>query len=155
MPALPNARHEAFVRGLALGKTADQAYEDAGYKRNRFNAARLKTNEHIKNRLSELNNGAAKKVTLDKAWVLDRLMKNARIAMGEEKVTLTTKDGEEFTTIDRDVSGANKALELLGKELGMFVDRQENVNTNYNISDKPISEDDWTDQYTDASDAVH
>jgi hypothetical protein len=155
MPALPNARHEAFVRGLALGKTADKAYEDAGYKRNRFNAARLKTKEHIAKRLNELNNGAAKKVTLDKAWVLERLMKNARIAMGEEKITLSTKDGEEVATTDRDVSGANRALELLGKELGMFIERSESVNTNYNISDKPMNEDDWAEEYAESSDAVH
>lgn len=160
MPALPNARHEAFVRGLALGKTADQAYEDAGYKRNRKNAARLKANEDIGKRLRELNEGAAKRVTLDKAWVLERLMRNAAVALGDQTVKLKMrKKGEtdivEVETHLHDAAAANRALELLGKELGMFVERSENLNTNYNISDKPMDEDDWTDQYSDASDAVH
>jgi phage terminase small subunit len=155
MTTLGNSRHEAFARGLALGKTADKAYEDAGYKRNRFNASRLRTNEHVLRRVQELNGKASEKAVLDKAWVLERLMKNARIAMGEEKITLSTKDGEEVATIDRDVSGANRALELLGKELGMFIERSENLNTNYNISDKPMDEDDWAEEYAESSDAVH
>lgn len=42
-----------------------------------------------------------------------------------------------------------------GELMGFYVARSESVNTNYNISDKPMNEDDWTEEYTDASDAVH
>ena len=43
--------------------------------------------------------------------------------------------------------GANRALELLGKELGMFVDRSE-VDTNIRvISAQPVSEADWEAKY--------
>ena len=49
-----NPRHEAFARGLVAGKTADQAYVDAGYKRDRRNAARLTTNDDIASRVGEL-----------------------------------------------------------------------------------------------------
>jgi hypothetical protein len=150
MPVLENPRHEAFVRGLLAGKTSDDAYEAAGYKRNRCNAARLKANENIMKRLDELNQEAAAHAGLDKAWVLERLMRNARIAMGEEKIKLTSKEGVEVETTDRDVSGANRALELLGKQLGMFVDRQESVNTNYNISDKPLNEDEWAAEFAES-----
>ena len=54
MVALLNHRHELFAKGLVEGKTADQAFVDAGYKRNRCNASRLRTNENIKNRIAEL-----------------------------------------------------------------------------------------------------
>jgi phage terminase small subunit len=42
---LKNAKHERFAQGLVEGLTADRAYERAGYKRNRKNVTRLKTNE--------------------------------------------------------------------------------------------------------------
>ena len=41
MPPLRNARHERFVQNLFEGKSANQAYIDAGYKECRQNAARL------------------------------------------------------------------------------------------------------------------
>jgi len=54
MPVLPNPRHEAFAQALAKGKTADEAYALAGYKPNRHNASRLKTNEHIGKRVDQV-----------------------------------------------------------------------------------------------------
>jgi hypothetical protein len=42
-----------------------------------------------------------------------------------------------------------------GELMGFYVARSENTNTNYNISDSPVSEDDWADQYAESSDAVH
>jgi hypothetical protein len=41
MPVLPNNKHELFAQGLAKGLSADAAYQAAGYKRDRGNAARL------------------------------------------------------------------------------------------------------------------
>lgn len=35
------------------------------------------------------------------------------------------------------------ALVDIGKHLGMFIERSENTNTNYNISDEPMSDDEW------------
>lgn len=52
-------------------------------------------------------------------------------------------------------SPAIRAAELLGKELGMFVERSESVNTNYNISDQPLNEDDWAAQFADEPGSVH
>jgi hypothetical protein len=39
---------------LAAGKTADAAYEAAGYRKHRSNAARLSANEHVKERVAEI-----------------------------------------------------------------------------------------------------
>ncbi len=54
MPVLPNPRHEAFAQALANGKTADEAYVDAGYAENRGNATRLKANESVRKRVAEI-----------------------------------------------------------------------------------------------------
>lgn len=62
MPVLSNTRHEAFAQALAKGKTADEAYVLAGFKPNRGNAATLKANQSISNRVAELQSKAAQKV---------------------------------------------------------------------------------------------
>lgn len=54
MPVLKNARHERFAQELAKGKTADEAYQLAGFKANRGNAATLKRGEHISKRVAEI-----------------------------------------------------------------------------------------------------
>ena len=66
MPPLPNARHERFAQGLFEGMTADEAFVTAGYKQNRGNASRLKSNENVRARLAELQTetAASAKVTL-------------------------------------------------------------------------------------------
>ena len=62
MPALQNARHERFAQELAKGKTADEAYQQAGYAENRGNAVRLKANENVLRRITELKDRAAFRV---------------------------------------------------------------------------------------------
>jgi hypothetical protein len=51
---LKNPRHEAFVRGLLEGKSALDAYEDAGYVADDANSCRLKSNPAVTARLAEL-----------------------------------------------------------------------------------------------------
>ena len=52
--ALKNPRHEAFAQVLARGMSASSAYVEAGYKANRHNAAALAREEHIRTRVTEL-----------------------------------------------------------------------------------------------------
>ena len=54
MGELSNARHERFAQELAAGNPADAAYEAAGYQKHRGNAARLSANEHVKERVREI-----------------------------------------------------------------------------------------------------
>lgn len=61
MPVLRNAKHEAFARAIAKGKTADEAYVEAGYAYNRGNAARLKANESVMKRAEEIKSRVADK----------------------------------------------------------------------------------------------
>lgn len=123
MPVLDNPRHERFAQELASGKSASEAFVKAGYKKNDGNAIRLKGNEKVQARLGELLGKAAKKVELDKEWVISRLMENANRAMQAQQVL----DSEGKPTGEFRYNGAvaNRALELLGKEIGMFIDRHE------------------------------
>jgi len=44
--------------------------------------------------------------------------------------------------------GAAVSAEVkLGELMGFYVQRRENTNTNYNISDKPMTEEEWEEKY--------
>ena len=80
MPALKNKRWELYCLGVIEGKTKDKAYEDAGFKPNRHNAARLNTKEHIIARIGELQ-----EVVIDKHGItVDRILKEyERVAFSD------------------------------------------------------------------------
>lgn len=59
MPILINPRHERLAQLLAQGKTATDAHEEAGYKRNDGNAAAMAKKPAIKARVMEINGSAA------------------------------------------------------------------------------------------------
>ncbi|SDH08274.1 terminase small subunit [Pelagibacterium luteolum] len=61
MPALSNAKHEAFAQGMAQGMSASEAYVAAGYKESRSAASRLSTNVNIEARIAELIEQGAEK----------------------------------------------------------------------------------------------
>ena len=129
MPVLDNQRHEAFAQGLAKGRSATEAYTLAGYKGDRTAASRLSTNVHIRQRVDELQAMVAERVVVDREWVLAKLIENA--ANNQEA----------------NPNASNKALELIGKELGMFVERSENVNLNVDVTDEPATEGEWAEKH--------
>jgi phage terminase small subunit len=137
MPPLDNSRHEKFAQGLAQGMSASEAYRQAGYEAKggaaEVGASRLIRNDKVTARVAELKERAAVAVSLSREWVLEQLIDN----VSKAKSTA-------------DYAPANKALELLGKELGMFVDRSENTNTNlsYVVSGEPIEDaDEWLEAH--------
>lgn len=73
MPALTNAKHELFAQAVAKGKTADEAYVEAGYKQNRHNAASLGREQHILTRIAEIQGRAASRTEITAARVLEEL----------------------------------------------------------------------------------
>jgi phage terminase small subunit len=73
MPVLTNPRYERFAQELAKGKTADEAYQLAGYKENRGNASTLKSNQIISDRVSEILGRAANRTELTVARVVENL----------------------------------------------------------------------------------
>lgn len=128
MPVLFDQRRERFAQLLAEGKSTHDAYIAAGYKPNRGNATRLKANEVIRKRVQELQNEAAMEAKITKADVLRMLQEDRNDARANGQY-----------------SPAIRAAELIGKELGMFVDRSENVNMNYVIGATPAGEEENAD----------
>ncbi len=119
MPALKNQRWERFCHGLLEGKPAVQAYEDAGYKPSRKNASRLRAKEDTQARLAELKAEAARVAVMDRAWVLRGLQELFEMSMGLRCVG-NRPDGDYAWS----PATAKGVLELVGKEMGMFVDRK-------------------------------
>src|SRR5215470_9515353 len=68
--------------------------------------------------------------TLMNAWVLDRLMRHAQVCLGEIPLRLKMRkahsaDVMQLETHQRDASAANRALELLGREVNLFTAKKE------------------------------
>ena len=145
MPALSKHKHELFAHALVSGLSASAAYVAAGYAANDGNAARLKGNERVTARISELQDSAAEKAVVTRRWVLERLIENVNRSM--QAVEVKKADGDGTGEYRYEGSVANRALELLGKELGMFVERRKDTSTNYVVSDKPMSIDEWEAKY--------
>lgn len=121
MGVLPNAKHEMFAQHIANGTPLYKAYVLAGYRESRPNACTLKQRPEILERIDELlerkNNilersatQAANSLAVDKKWVMQRLIGNAESAESA-----------------RDFGASNRALELVGKEMGMFINRSVSV----------------------------
>ena len=73
MPPLNNQRHERFVQALFKGKPASTAYAEAGYSPHDGNCIRLRGNERVQARLSELQAEAAKSAEVTVASLLGEL----------------------------------------------------------------------------------
>ncbi len=114
MAELKNIRHELFCRGLVTGKTADQAYQNAGYKPSRAHASRLAAKGTIRQRVSELHQSVAQAATVDRAWVLQQMRDLY------EKTTAAPADGGPTWS----PSTAKGLLDMFGREMGMFIDRK-------------------------------
>jgi phage terminase small subunit len=118
MPILRNPKWERFAQELAGGKTAGQAYGLAGFSSNSANAWRLQRKDYIRRRVDEILarkeraadkavENAAERAGLDEFWVMRTLRRNS---------VLAARKG--------DIAASNRAAELIGKHLSMFIDRK-------------------------------
>jgi hypothetical protein len=87
---------------------------------------------------------AAPPPQVTRAWVLERLAENVNRAMQIEEIKLRGVPTGEYRY---EGSVANRALELLGKELGLFVERNESVNIHHVVSDEPLTQAQWEERY--------
>ncbi len=108
MPPLGNPRHERFVQALFEGKPANKAYEEAGYKPHDGNCIRLRGNERVQRRLSELQEGAARKSEITVASVCAEL---------DEAIAIAKQRGQ--------ASAMVSASALRAKLGGLLVEKQE------------------------------
>src|SRR5438045_6896667 len=92
MSLLKPDRHELFAQGLAKGLTQNAAYAEAGYKPNRGGASRLASNVNIINRVNELKQRGAIKITLSKQFVLEAAIDNLEKARGLRPVKVGPAD---------------------------------------------------------------
>ncbi len=146
MGILKNPKHELFAQELAKGRTQIEAHGTAGFKPHRGNASSLAQDKNIVERVNEIlaereqihaqaTAEAVECAGLTKAWVIERLTTVAERALQAkpvlnrkgEPVMVETPAGTLAPAFVFDSGGANRSLELLGKELGMFVDRTEDV----------------------------
>jgi hypothetical protein len=59
MGPLENQRHELFCQAIAKGETTSKAYQIAGFRASRSNAARLRADERVQLRVQELQQASA------------------------------------------------------------------------------------------------
>lgn len=137
MPVLDNPRHEAICRALAAGKGITESYASGGFRPTPASASKFAKRPEIQARVRELLEATAeidhqatkiavKKLSLDKEWVIQRLMWLAERSLrgapllDERGVQIPGK----FTGRPQGQVAA-RALELLGQTLGIFIQRQE------------------------------
>lgn len=123
-PKQLNPRQKNFCRLMAEGKhTQAECYRLAGYSRGKAgqdNSWHLAKQPHIKAYIAKLQALASARTTASLAYVLDGLKEVADA--GRERVLHAEIAGELVYKM-ADASAANRALELLGKTMGAFVDR--------------------------------
>lgn len=136
MPPLKNLRQETFCQEWVKDHNDARAYQAAGYKCGTYNAQHvgahnlLKTTK-IKARILELDRPKLEKIKkasevaaierlIDRAWVVNTLVQNVDRSMQAEAVY--DKDGNPTGVYRYEGGVANRGLELIGKNLGMFTD---------------------------------
>lgn len=134
--ALDNAKHEHFCQLVTNGESATQAYVLAGYSEKGAgpSSGRLVKNALICSRIAylrackEQQHAESVKATIEKAglskeWIITQLMENVAMAKAAEPVL--DHEGNPTGEYKQNLGAANKALELLGSEIGMFIKKAE------------------------------
>jgi hypothetical protein len=112
MPVLSNPKYELFCRHLALGKSASEAYELAGYKPSRSNASVLRAKQNIADRLAEILQESEKTVLDQIEYTRDTLLSEL-----EEARQLALKRGQPSAAVQASMGKA--------RILGLIIDRRE------------------------------
>jgi hypothetical protein len=148
------AKQLAWVHAFLSCGNASQAYREVYSCANMApgsvhrEASLLASNPKVTQRLAHLRAEAARQATLNRSWVLSRLMEAAQVALGEKTIKLKVpkKDKETGTTevTEVEISAhdghvACRSLELLGKtqEVQLFVEKHEHTGA----GGRPLSEE--------------
>ena len=127
-------KQEAFAQLLAEGKDAASAYITAGYRPNQPASSKLARSPKIVERVEEILSRrqaiqdevdlkVATKLSVSKQWVMAMLRQTAERCL--ETKPLLDKHGKFSGRLTHMPSAGIRALELLGKEMGMFIDRKD------------------------------
>jgi len=144
------AKQERFCEEYMIDLNATQAAIRAGYSENTATVIGSENlaKPYIAERISVLRAGLSAETLVDAKYVINGLLEVHKRCLQQEPVMVRGKDGmEESGEFKFEHSGANKSLELLGKHLGLFVDKQEVSGP----GGKPIEVDqDWKVEFINA-----
>ena len=121
---LTNGKYEQFAHLIAKGESSAKAYVLCGYSSNGAlqSGNRLLRNPNVSARVEELRTAVSERqvemIAVDRTWVISMLTENAKRAMQVEPVR--DREGNPIGQYSYQGGVANKALELLGMEIGMF-----------------------------------
>lgn len=118
-------RERRFIDEYLVDLNGTQAAIRAGYskRRARQTAWELLEKPEVAAAIAAAQAARSKRTQITQDWVLDRLHEVVERSMQHEPVT--DRQGHPTGEYTFNAPGANKALELLGKHLGMFRERVE------------------------------
>ena len=124
-------KQQRFVEEYLVDLNATQAAVRAGYseKGASVTGSQLLANPKVSQAIEEAQKKRSEKVNITAEYVLGRLLEVAERCMQKRPVLnmkgeqVVDEDGNNKWTFDS--KGANRALELLGKHVGCFVDKVE------------------------------
>ena len=125
MPELKNSRHELFCREYIIDYNGTQAAIRAGFSERSAasTASRLTTNDEVLARVRELQKEQMERLSLNADMVVLEILDTYRSCrQGTPVLQRNTRTGkwEESGIYQFDSHGALKALEMLGRHLGVF-----------------------------------
>jgi hypothetical protein len=133
---LKNTQHEKFARNIALlNMTNAKAYKEAGYTAKQGSnisagASSLRRRIDVQNRIIILSELAIEGDLQTREWVtsqlkevVDRCMQKHPIIEKNKKAQACSECGGHRGEWRFDARGTNTALQLMGKDLGMFVEQ--------------------------------
>lgn len=128
-------RQEAFIREYLVDLNATQAAIRAGYSKKTAKETGYEnlTKPHIQKAIADAIEKRSERTEITQDWIISKLVLNVERAMQAEPVR--DRGGNPTGEYVYHGSAANKALELLGKHLGMFKDRLEVELSGFNLAD--------------------
>lgn len=120
------AKQEQFCLEYMIDLNATQAAIRAGYSAKTADVIGCENlvKPNIAKRIEELQVERTERTTVDADFVLNGLKELNQICMGQKEVTYTV-DGVQESMRVFEQSGAARSFELIGKHLGMFIERKE------------------------------
>lgn len=124
---LKSAKREKFAQGIVAGMSPANAHKNAGYtvekEKNRSRAAHeLKRVTEVHLRILALQSQAAAEVVTQLTWSQSEIMAELRknVEHARKGYPIISRDGTHSGEYRPDFASVNRALELYGKQLGMF-----------------------------------
>jgi hypothetical protein len=124
---LGNTQREKFAQGIVAGMSVLNAHKAAGYrakddKCRRREANKLKRTTEVHLRIIALQAQAAAQVVKELTWNQQEIMAELRknVEHARKGYPIISRDGTHSGEYRPDYAAVNRALELYGKQLGMF-----------------------------------